>query len=47
MHDKDKDTNFTQLGKYILNGFFFKQYWQEPYLEPNQKYMVELFYKNS
>ena len=48
MHDKNKDAKyFTELKKYLLNGFFFWQYYQEPYLEPNQKSMVELFCKNS
>ena len=48
MHDKNKDTkSFTELGKNLLNGYFFQQYCQEPYLEPNQKSMVELFCKNS
>ena len=46
MHDKNKDTkSFTELRKYLLNGFFFWQYYQELYLEPNQKSMVELFAK--
>ena len=48
MHDKNKDTkSFTELRKYLLNGFFFLQYYQELYLEPNQKSIVELFFKNS
>ena len=46
MHEKNKDTKrFIELGKYLLNGYFFLQYCQEPYLEPNQKSMVELFAK--
>ena len=28
-------------------AFFFWQYYQEPYLEPNQKSVVEIFCKNS
>ena len=48
MHDKNKDTkSFTELSKYLFNDYFFWQYSQEPYLEPNQKSMVELFSKNS
>ena len=48
MHDKNKDTkSFTELSKYLFNLYFFWQYSQEPYLEPNQKSMVELFGKNS
>ena len=47
MHDKNKDTkSFAELVEYLLNSYFC-QYWQEPFLEPNQKSMVELFYKNS
>ena len=23
MHDKNKDTSFTELRKYLLNGYFF------------------------
>ena len=30
-----------------FNWLLFWQYWQEPYLKPNQKSMVELFWKNS
>ena len=48
MHYKNKDTtSFTELGKHLLNDYFFWQYCQELYLEPNQKSMVELFCKNS
>ena len=48
MHDKNKDTkSFTELRKYLLNGYFFWQYCQEPYLKLNQKSMVELFRKIS
>ena len=39
--------SFTELGKYLLNGYFLWQYSRDPYLEPNQKSMVELFRKNS
>ena len=47
MHDQKKDTkSLTELGKYLLSSFF-KKYCQEPYLEPNQKTIVELFCKNS
>ena len=35
------------LDKWGLNGYFFWQYCQERYLEPNQKSMVELFCKHS
>ena len=46
MHNKNKGTkSFTELRKYLLNGFFFWQYYQELYLEPNQKSMVDLFAK--
>ena len=38
MHDKSKYTkSFTEVRKYLLNGFFFWQYYQAPYLEPNLK----------
>ena len=48
MHDKNKYTkSFTEVRKYLLNGLFFWQYYQELYLEPKQKSMVELFCKNS
>ena len=48
MHDKKTDTkSFTELRKNLSDGYFISQYCQEPYLEPNQKSMVELFYKNS
>ena len=48
MHDKKKDTkSFRELKKNLLNDSFLGQYCQEPYLEPNQKSMVELFCKNS
>ena len=48
MHDKNKDTkSFTELRKYLLSGYFFWQYSQELYLEPNQKSMVKLFCQNS
>ena len=48
MYDKNKDKKcFTELRKYLLNGFFFWQYYQEPYLELNKKSMMELFCKNS
>ena len=33
--------------KNLLNGYIFWQYFQEWYLEPNQKFMVELFNRNS
>ena len=47
-YDKNKETkSFIELGKYLLNGYFLWQYCQEPYLEPNQKSMVDLFCKNS
>ena len=39
MHDKNK--------KHLLNGYFSWQCYQEPYLEPSQKSIVELFCKNS
>ena len=42
-----KTKSFTELGKYLLNGYLLWQYCQEPNLEPNQKSMVELFCKNS
>ena len=42
-----KKKSFTELRKYLLNRYFFWQYCREPYLEPNQKSMVELFCKNS
>ena len=46
MHNKNKGTkSFTELRKYLLNGFLFWQYYQELYLEPNQKSMVDLFAK--
>ena len=36
MHDKKKDTkSFRKLMKNLLNGYFFWQYYQELYLEPN------------
>ena len=48
MYDKNKATkSFTELRKYLLSGYFFWQYYQEPYLEPNQKSVVELLCKNS
>ena len=48
IYDKNKDTEkLTELGKYVLNGYFHWQYCQESCLEPNQKSMVELFCKNS
>ena len=31
----------------VFETAIFWQYYQEPYLEPNQKSMVELFSKNS
>ena len=40
-------TQNISLGNIFLNCFFFLHYGQEPYLEPNQKSMVELFCKNS
>ena len=39
-------TQKVLLGKYIFK-LLFLQYGQEPYLELNQKSMVELFCKNS
>ena len=48
MHDKEKDKkSFRELSKNLLSGYFYWQYCQEPYLEPKQKSMVELFCKNS
>ena len=47
MHDKNEDTkSFAELRKYLQNEHFFWQYCKVPYLEPNQKSMVELFCKN-
>ena len=45
MHDKNKDIkSFTgNTFKWVL----FLKYYQELYLEPNQKSMLELFCKNS
>ena len=43
MHDKNKDKKFYITWEISLKGIFFWQYHQEPYLEPNQKSMVELF----
>ena len=44
MHDKNTDIKgFTgYIFKWLLFSLFW-QYYQEPYLEPNQKSMVELF----
>ena len=45
---KNKDTkSITGLGKYLLNGYFLRQFCQELYLELNQKSTGELFWKNS
>ena len=46
MHDKNKDTSFTELRKYLLNGYFFDSFGKSMIL-PNQKSMVELFCKNN
>ena len=39
MHDENKDAKFYITLKWII----FWQYRQGPYLEPNQKSMVELY----
>ena len=44
MHNNKDTKRFTEQ-KYLLNGYFFWQYCQEPDLEPNQKSMVELYAK--
>ena len=48
MHDNEKNKkSFRELRKNLLSGYFFWKYYQELYLEPKQKSMVELFCKNS
>ena len=41
MHDKNKDKMFYRTEEISFKWLLFRQYWQEPYLEPNQKSMVE------
>ena len=46
MHDKNNEWHKTFYREISFTWLFFK-YCQEPYLEPNQKSMVEPFSKNS
>ena len=46
MHDKNKDKKLYRTEEISFKWLLFWQYWQEPDLEPNQKSMVELFWKN-
>ena len=46
-YDKNKDKNFYRNGKISFKWLLFWQYCQKQYLEPHQKSMVELFWKNS
>ena len=47
MHEKDKDKNFYITAEIPFKCLFFLQFCQEPYSGPNQKPMVEPFFKNS
>ena len=46
MYYKDKDKKFYITGEISFKWLFFDSI-AKPYLEPNQKAMVELFLKNS
>ena len=47
MHEKNKDKNFYITAEIPFKCLFFLQFCQEPYSGPNQKPMVEPFFKNS
>ena len=47
MHDKNNDTSFLHNWGNIFYMGIFWEYYQKPYLEPNQKSMVELFSKKA
>ena len=43
MQGENKDKKSYIIGKISFTWLLFWQYWEEPYLEPKQKSMVELF----
>ena len=48
MHDKNIEKKVWRNWEVSFKWFFFYwKYWQEPYLEPYQKFMIDIFYKNS